>query len=471
MKINNWLVFLILLAISLIFYSDAFSHYFYQDDFYHFYISRTDNIWDFLDFFNPVNKYGYQIYRPLSTQVFFFLYQNLFGLSHTIFQIIVLGLLSINSFLIYKICRRYSSLTISILLAIFYLVHHQNIGIVYYLSTIQTSLAVLFTLLGIIQIQNKPRFWKFNLTALYLLSLFCHEITIVNSIIFSLLIIVGDIKKSKKEKLLFLTLIIITILFLFFKLKFLNTEFFDNTHYALSFNPRIIINNLMWYGLWLLSFPEYIINFIGSGFKPLPQLFGQYRKESLLSFAIVLINGLIYLFLIIKSKFKIEFLAYFVLFIIALAPILLFPWHKYTYYLPIASVFIIIFISKILTKSNKTSIGLILLLIITAITTNFIDRQTSYNFRRGKMSAIIREEINLQKLKQSQSVLIANDPSFEVFSKDWGSTSSQAKIVLRDGIGLRLLSQNPNLRIYFEDDLKNKNLEFDYQFEIKKEWQ
>jgi len=114
---------------------------------------------------------------------------------------------------------------------------------------------------------------------------------------------------------------------------------------------------------------------------------------------------------------------------------------------------------------------MLFLLLIGAITANFIDRQTSFNYNRGKTAAMIKNNFAFEKVANGEKrVLIKNDPTFEVFSKEWGSTSTQAKIILSNQLGLDLMTGNDNLKIFYEDELNHKEVNFDYEFVIKKEW-
>lgn len=471
---NKLVVFIALFVFTLLFYFDAFKHFFYQDDIWHFYISNASSIKDFLDFFNPINKFDYQVYRPLSTQVLFFFFQKIFGINHCIFQLTVMLLLSVNAFLIYKILKKYTKSSIAFLLSIFYIVHHQNIGIIYYVSTIQLSIALLFTLLAIKEIQEKRKNWQIKIWIFYVLSLFSQEIAISNSVIFVLMIIMENKNNLKRYKKLIISLLLTSVAFLSFRFYFINNQLFANNHYQISLNPKTIINNLFWYSAWVMSVPEYVVNFVGSGFKPLPPLFGQYRQESIVSTMILAINFVSFIFLFIKSQNKKKALLYLTCFGIALSPVLIFPWHKYVYHLPIASVFVLIFIAVTAAKLKKKSLALFIisLLIVSAVVSNFIDRKTSYNYKRGVMAQNIKNNIDWSVLKSGQKTLfIANDPTFEVFSKDWGSTSSQAKIVLRDNLFFTVLSGNKKINTIYEDDLDpQEKINYDYKIVIKKEW-
>lgn len=469
--IAKYLPFALIFFATIIFYSDSFNHFFYQDDIWHFYISKASSAKDFFDFFNPINKFGYQTYRPLSTQVFFFLFEKFFGINHLFFQLIAIAILSVNSFLIFKILRKYSDLLTSSLLTLFYIVHHQNIGIIYYLSTIQISFALFFTLLAIREIQEKKHKWEFRIVLYYILGIFCQEISLLNSIIFISLLLMEDVNYFKKYKRLFLVLISLTISYIAFRFYFVNQQIFDNTHYQVSLQVKSIVNNLFWYVMWMLSVPEYVINFVSSGFKPLPPLFGQYRTESIVSILVLLTNILLLSFCVFKSLKNKKLFVYLFCFTMALAPILIFPWHKYVYYLPIASVFVLIFIGKVFTQ-KRIYYPLIILMIASAIISNLIDRKTSYNYKRGIMSAKFMENIDWKTVSNGKkTILVANDPTFEVFSTDWGSTSSQAKIVLKEGLFFKLIGKNDQLETVYEDDVENiSSINYDYKIVAKKEW-
>lgn len=117
----EFFLFIFFFSLILAFYYDAFSHYFYQDDFFHFYISKAQNFKDFLDFFSPLNKFNYQVYRPLSTQLLFFIYQSFFGINHTLFQLMIFLIFSFNILLLFKLFKRYTRRIFALLLAFIYI--------------------------------------------------------------------------------------------------------------------------------------------------------------------------------------------------------------------------------------------------------------------------------------------------------------------------------------------------------------
>jgi len=449
------LIFLSLFAIALVFYSDAFSHFFYQDDLFHFQISRAESLQEAAAWFNPINEFGYQIYRPLGTQVVFFVMQSLFGLNHSAFTLLIILLLSTNSWLIWLLLRHKTTPLLALLLSVFYLTHHQNIGIVYFLSTVQLSLALFFTLLALHTIRRKPKFWQVKVWLLYIVAIFCQEISLLNSLIFAILLWLEAPVQIKKQWRLILALGLTTLAYLAMRFYFINAQIFDNEHYQISLNLKSLLNNSVWFGLWLLSVPEYVVNFVGSGLRPLPPLFGQYRLESILSLSVLAVSASVFVQLSRKALQQPKSLLYFACFLFSLAPVLVFPWHKYVYHLPIASVFVLLYLAELLgQKASKFAPLLLALLIAGAVTTNFIDRSTSYNYQRGKISGHFKRSVAWEQLSQgSPTILVANDPDFTVFSPEWGNTSTQAKIIFKDNLFFTLLSGNEQLRVIYEDDL------------------
>lgn len=331
----------------------------------------------------------------------------------------------------------------------------------------------MFLLLGLINIIEKNKNWQIKTILFYWFSLFSQELAVFFSFIFIIFIFLKNKKHFLKFKKTIVLLLSITIFFIFFRFYFVNKSLFQNVHYYVSFSPKKILNNLLWYIFWSFSVPEFIINFIGNNFKPLSPLFTVFKRQAILSLFVLSVNLLIFAYFFIKSKDKKRIFLYFLCFLFSLFPVLIFPWHKYVYHLPCAMVFIYLSIAVSIRyfKSSSLVFVLLIFMLISVLTTNFIDRQTSFNYKRGKTAANIRKNLELKKISFGEKkFLIKNDPSFEVFSQDWGSTSSQAKIILNDQIGLQLMTGNNQLKTFYEDEIKKGFEQFDCQLIIKKEW-
>lgn len=460
-------------SFALLFYADGLRHFFYQDDLFHLHISQAKDLSDVVAFFNPINEFGYQIYRPLGTQVVFWLMQSFFGLNHTAFYLLILLLLSSNTTLLYGLLRSKISRLPALLLSLFYLTHHQNIGVVYFLSVVQLSLALFFTLISLHMIRRQKAGWQWQTYLLYVATLLSQEIALLNAVILPILLYMQSPKLLRAQWRYVVALLGTMVAYLGMRFYFINHQIFsDNTHYAISLYPADLINNLVWYGLWFLSVPEYVINFVGSGLRPLPPLFGQYAREtwltlSIVATSVVVIFNLVYRYFFAKFWHHCWYLACFVL---SLAPVLVFPWHKYVYHLPIASVFMVLWLTSFIAYAESSPVKnpvsptkhwqkhiiplILVVLLVGSISTNLIDRRHSYNYQRGALSAKMLQQIDWNRLQSGNHlILVKNDPNFQVFSSDWGNTSSQAKIILKDDLFFKLVSGNPNLVVNYEDDL------------------
>ncbi len=78
--------------------------YFFMDDFYFLSISQASSLKDFFALFKPIANIPY---RPISQQLFFFSFQNIFGLKPLPFYFFILFIHFINSCLIYKISSEF----------------------------------------------------------------------------------------------------------------------------------------------------------------------------------------------------------------------------------------------------------------------------------------------------------------------------------------------------------------------------
>lgn len=105
-KNKSFFLIITICLISLVLFRKGFFTYFVQDDFFHLNFSKARNISDFINFFSFKNQFGYGFYRPLTTQVFLFFGQVLFGKSYLGFKIVSFIIFCLNILLCYKIFKR-----------------------------------------------------------------------------------------------------------------------------------------------------------------------------------------------------------------------------------------------------------------------------------------------------------------------------------------------------------------------------
>jgi len=77
MKINK-----VILPLILILFTPSLFNFFSADDWFHLRLAQISSITEFLSFFSfSATAQSASFYRPLSTQVFFFIFHSLFGLN------------------------------------------------------------------------------------------------------------------------------------------------------------------------------------------------------------------------------------------------------------------------------------------------------------------------------------------------------------------------------------------------------
>src|SRR3989304_6842531 len=96
--------YLLLLAIIFFLYYPALNNFYTHDDFFHFKISNATSLKEFLSFFDPIHApEGWGFYRPLTTQVLYFVIRNLFNFNPIAAHLLALGMFLIVCAMVYKL--------------------------------------------------------------------------------------------------------------------------------------------------------------------------------------------------------------------------------------------------------------------------------------------------------------------------------------------------------------------------------
>ena len=112
---------LTIILLSCTLYLPLLKNFFWSDDWYFLWISRISNFREFLQFFSFGNNlHSTPMYRPLSTQVFFSVFQNLFGLHAAVYYFFSILVWAVGLYLLYVLLQKifedksYSLLTLGI---------------------------------------------------------------------------------------------------------------------------------------------------------------------------------------------------------------------------------------------------------------------------------------------------------------------------------------------------------------------
>ncbi|VVA44092.1 conserved membrane hypothetical protein [Candidatus Roizmanbacteria bacterium] len=233
---------------------------------------------------------------------------------------------------------------LSLLTALFYGINFTHIFQLYYLATFQDMAIFTFLCLSFYNLLKDKRI---SPIVFFILALLSKETAILFVPFLILFKLFFNKKISWKRLLPYIVLGIIFALIYQYSLRYVTT--LDN--YKINFNPRLIINNLMWYFLWSLGLPNFMPDYIISIFKPPISEFGKliinfpnvkiFLYSLLIYFGILLVS--IFVYLIENKKRIMEFflITIFLLsgFLIFIGPIAFFQ-HKWMVRLALPLIFI-----------------------------------------------------------------------------------------------------------------------------------
>jgi hypothetical protein len=264
--VNKGIMPLLVVFIVFILNFPAFRTYFYQDDFIHLSFSKDVN--QVTTSFNLFQKGEYPFFRPLSTQMYFYIGKILFGLNPLGYHVINFLIFSINIILVYFLMKRISGVNIASLSVIFYGLNSTHIAPLYSAANVQELFLSFFGLLTIITFIS----WiKTSRKISFVLSLICYILALMSKetalaipgILALYLIIYLPFKITNITKRISPFTVILGV--------YLIGHFFyygiaQDSSYVASFGKQTI-NIFTWYLLWAMSVPNILVDFVGPGLK------------------------------------------------------------------------------------------------------------------------------------------------------------------------------------------------------------
>lgn len=365
LKKINW-IFICFFGYLIFIYKNAFTINFFQDDYFFLKISRAKNIADFLHFFSPFHEY---FYRPLATEVFYFilhlLKENVFIGHFIVFTVYFIGLI-----FLYKIVKLLINDLTAKLTVFLYGISFIHVFQIYWFATFQEVAVFTFLCVSFYSFLKNKYLLS---TIFFIFALLCKETAALYAPFLILFVIV--LKKDKIKKLpIFLITVFIFWLLYRYSLSFVTA--LDN--YKMVWNSKLLLNNSIWYLLWGIGLPNFLPDYFRSIFSKPIATFWEILKIPyskiylflLFIYLLLLFIGLIYLLYKQKNKkkFFLTVLYCLISFFIFLGPILFFR-HKWMIRLTMPFVFIAIIegslIYCLLTNKKKliNYLGMFLLII------------------------------------------------------------------------------------------------------------
>lgn len=306
-KYKDTIFFSVLFGLTLFIFRKSFTMGLFQDDFFFLKKSNISSFMEFINFFNPLRDV---FYRPLSSEVFYYMI-HLSGSNLIFGRIIVFLTYFFGLFYLFKIMSHFFSQKIGIIITFIYAINFTHVFQLYWFATYQEVLLFTLCLLTFyLWINNKKKGALF----IYIFALLSKETAFFLSLIIVSYELYLSVKKKRKIKVcrevLFLIVISAVMLFIY-KIGGSNVVTLEN--YSIKLNPKLVINNFIWYGFWSLGFPNFMPIYSSSFFRPLPEFWNIISKSpyNLYFFLMIIFNiviiFLIMLFLFIKKTRKTMF--------------------------------------------------------------------------------------------------------------------------------------------------------------------
>jgi hypothetical protein len=416
--LKNNFKFLILLFVGfIIFYPSLFTFY-TNDDFFFLNISNTNSLLGFFSFFNLAgNPDGFGMYRPLTTQAYYFLSWKLFNLNpiglHLFSFIFFFAVIYLVHKLIYELSKNEK---IAFIGALLYTVSSSHYAHLYYLAAFQELGVALFVLLSVISFFKKRTLFSILFFVLGLLS---KETAVVTPL---LILAVQIYRQQLGVKALPMKTLVksiiphVIILGFYLFARFFYYGFATGDSYVWDFSVKKFANTIMWYVLWSFNLPETLVDFIGPGFRLNPNLFVYWSKQMIPIFLMFGLEVLLIIIVMIKGiglksktftkENNANSLFSALWFVISLLPVAFLPLHKFTFYLTVPLVGTVFRLSYLVVKTKVSNFFIALFITVWTvlsvlslkhtINTNWITRsqeisRKSYDFIRENYQKIDRD--------------------------------------------------------------------------------
>ncbi|MFZ2200153.1 MAG: hypothetical protein WAV40_05220 [Microgenomates group bacterium] len=385
-------IYLSLQVATIVAYYGSIKFGFSQDDWYFLYISTARNLGDILNFFNPFSQSGFAFYRPLGTQLYYYLSRLIFGLQGApaymhIFMIFVQSLASYN---VYRLVKHLSSdRFLSLVIAVLYATSSVHFLSLYYIAATQQLLATLFSLLAINDYLEKKYIGSGIFFALGLLS---KEVAIVAPVI----MVLSEYQITKKfnlAKLIPKLTVTIIVLLIYIAIKLVGgLQVQSEYHFVLNSS---VISTARWYLLFGYGSPEELvryglpkmaINYLGfirdfgilgilTGFIPV--------GISLLAFYQIILG-------LWHKHYKV--LIYLLWWILALLPVLLLQDHRYPHYVDLALIPMLLILFE--GNSRAWTISLATLICIVSLGSIHLSESAHWTTKRAIISSSAVQQIS-----------------------------------------------------------------------------
>jgi len=449
---RNSLIILTILSVSLIiFYWRSFNNFFFQDDFFCLKLAQEYGL---LDAFNLFKKpiVDFYLYRPFSIQLYWLIGYKMFGFLPQGYHLINFLFFLLSVFLVYKLALQIKFNEKSALLAsFFYAYSSSHFYRLFWITNFQELSLAVFTF-GTLILFLKKSPWT---PLLFILALTSKE-TAVMIVPFMLLTIFLTRRVEKDYFILFFYCLAILLFYLFARIVFFG--FAGGEAYAFDFGIKKILNNFFWYSLWSLGLPEAFVNvkFFQLPTVINPKLFTQFNSwgnPTLIFFGLFLL--LVFKPVVdLRKKVNEKVLLAVSCFILFLLPVAFFPFHKFPYSLSVPLLGSSLLLAYAVSSLRKKQLIIIcisyILLSVAAYQFNLLDH---WSIKKANIAKAVFNyfEKKYPKKPINANIYFRNTCAPLCQPKKVWSPSQDVAYAIAEMNGLRLLYNDKNLLVYFED--------------------
>ncbi len=437
------LLLLLILILNFFLFRNSFQTYFFQDDFFMLSETNTNNLQDVISFFVP--RSDVQFYRPLSHELFYFSARFLFGWNPILFHLAIYTVFIGVIFLFYKLSRYFLTAESIRLFATFLFatsaIHYNSLNWVVNFSYI---LVAFFYFLGFLLFLKKAP--AFQVVLIYIAGLLSNEFMITFPVVLAIYTLLFK-PKIKQTKSLFITLVIITALYLFFRFFLFSPQIGS---YKYSFGKEIL-SSYRFFFLFFLNFPETIKDQMLSLVKIKNEFIQSFKWEIIIFFTNAIVIIFLFIISIIKAQRKLikTHLFLFSWFIFTLLPIVGIPHHTSPHQGTIAFagflIFILLPLDSIWPKYYKIGAITIFISGIIWVYSSFLNIDLNDRIHWIKRrSDIVKDWIS--KIDKERNAI--TDNSILII----GDYDKETKVALKNGEGIREYVQLPNIKVEFSSN-------------------
>ena len=358
---------------TLIAYVGSLKYGFSQDDWYFLSISVANNISDVLNFFNPWSQSGFAFYRPLGTQLYYYLSRLMLGLDSApvgmhIFMLIIQSLSAYN---VYRLVGKLTKDSrLAILSGIIYASSSAHFLSLYYIAATQQLLAALFSLLAINDYLDHKK-WRSSF--FFLLALLSKEVAVVAPVV----MVLSEMRITGKfnlKKILQSMMPVAIVGALYVALR-LTGGLTTQSEYQLIVNGSVL-STLRWYYLFGYGAPEELVRY------GLPRLainltgfIRDYGWQGIVTSVGPLLLGL---YTLVRLKGRWIYLGWWLL---ALMPVIFLKDHRYPHYVDLALIPAILLLLE--NQSKRAQLFLSGILIAISLVTINLSASTHWTTKRA----------------------------------------------------------------------------------------